>query len=87
MNSENEDEWDFFNGDICIRRDPVSRIPVSIDIDSGSTISGRLSTLGISADGDKIRVHSITVSADEVVKRDLCEFCPQIYLYPPQPFS
>jgi len=74
MNGGHEDEWDFFNGDICIRRDPLNRIPVSIDIDSGSTISGRLSALGISVDGDKIRMHSITVSADETVKRELGEF-------------
>ena len=73
VKTENEDEWEFFNGDLCIRRDPVSRIPVSIDIDAGSTISGRLTGLGIIETENKIQFQSITVSSGEILKRELFE--------------
>jgi hypothetical protein len=74
VDGDHKDEWEFFNGDICIRRDPVSKCPVSIDIDSGSTISGRLSGLGMIVADNKIKMHSITVSADEIIRRELGDF-------------
>lgn len=66
----------FVENDICIRKDSESGKIVSIDIDSGSVISGRLTGLGFfvdeSGNGDHhVRMRSITVSAEEIFPRDL----------------
>lgn len=64
----------FIDNDLCLRRDgPMGRL-VSVDIDSGSTISGRLSGLGF-FEGDppasRLSMKSITVSYEEIFPRDL----------------
>lgn len=69
----------FIDNDICLRRDgPLGRL-VSVDIDSGSTISGRLSGLGF-FEGDppasRLSMKSMTVSYEEVFPRDLGPLSP-----------
>ena len=66
----------FVGNDICIRKDEQGNRIVSIDIDSGSVISGRLSGLGIFVDDDQpgdptVRMRSLTVSGEEIFPRDL----------------
>ncbi|MBN1133270.1 MAG: serine/threonine protein phosphatase [Bacteroidales bacterium] len=65
------DEWKFFGGDICIRYNLSTGCPVSIDIDSGSTISGRLSALGVFYKDGTVLMEGITVSAGETSGRNL----------------
>lgn len=66
----------FVDNDLCIRREPGTGKLVSIDIDSGSVISGRLSGLGffIEREGSGnpwVRMRSITVSSEDIFPRDL----------------
>ncbi|MEN8156371.1 MAG: metallophosphoesterase family protein [Bacteroidota bacterium] len=66
----------FVENDLCIRKDERSGQIVSMDIDSGSVISGRLSGLGLFVEnGDPehpaIRMRSLTVSGEEIAPRDL----------------
>ncbi len=66
----------FVENDISIRKEIGSGKMVSIDIDSGSVISGRLTGLGIfieneGTDAREVRLKSITVTSEEIVPRDL----------------
>ena len=66
----------FVENDLCLRRDGSGERIVSIDIDSGSVISGRLSGLGFfeekSGSGKpSVRMRSMTVSREEIFPRDL----------------
>lgn len=66
----------FVENDICIRKDGETGKIISIDIDSGSVISGRLTGLGFfleneGDDNSQIRMRSITVSGEELFPRDL----------------
>lgn len=66
----------FVGNDICIRKDENTGKIVSIDIDSGSVISGRLTGLGFFVEedhipGSSVRLRSITVSAEDIFPRDL----------------
>ncbi len=71
----------FLDNDLAIRKDPGSGRILSLDIDSGSTISGRLSGVGFFAEEGpgraKIRMRSITVAAEELVPRDLGYVAPE----------
>ncbi len=66
----------FVENDLCIRRDERNGRITSIDIDSGSVISGRLSGLGFFVEENRpedpsIRLRSLTVSHEEIFPRDL----------------
>ena len=66
----------FVENDLCIRKDERSDRIVSIDIDSGSVISGRLSGLGFFIEENdskdhSVRMRSLTVSGEEIFPRDL----------------
>ena len=66
----------FVENDICIRKEEQGSRIASIDIDSGSVISGRLSGLGIFVDDEipgnpSVRIRSLTVSGEEIFPRDL----------------
>jgi len=66
----------FVENDLCIRKDKTNGRIVSVDIDSGSVISGRLSGLGffVEENGSKdptVRMRSLTVSGEEIFPRDL----------------
>ncbi len=68
--------FQFVENDLCIRRDGSSGNVVSVDIDSGSVLSGRLTGLGFFIQGDQksspdVRMRSITVSNEELFPRDL----------------
>lgn len=66
----------FVENDLCIRKNAETGRIVSIDIDSGSVISGRLTGVGFFTEGgtagrQQIRLRSITVSAEDIFPRDL----------------
>lgn len=63
----------FVDNDLCIRKDGENGKIASIDIDSGSVISGRLTGLGFfTEDKDRaVRLRSITVSGEDIFPRDL----------------
>lgn len=66
----------FVENDLCIRKDEKRERIVSIDIDSGSVISGRLSGLGFFEEENgsrnpSVRMRSLTVSGEEIFPRDL----------------
>jgi serine/threonine protein phosphatase 1 len=66
----------FVQNDFCFRKDVRSGRLVSIDIDSGSVLSGRLSGLGFFPEDEGsqrpvVRMRSLTVSAEEIFPRDL----------------
>ena len=68
--------FDFIGNDLAIRRDGEQGKVVSVGIDSGSTISGRLTGLGIFAEpGDGISnsysMRSLTVTREDIFPRDL----------------
>ncbi len=76
IESNGKTEFHFVENDLCIRKDRASGRIVSIDIDSGSTISGRLSGLGFFVENEdkfdsRIRMRSMTVSNEEIFPRDL----------------
>jgi serine/threonine protein phosphatase 1 len=64
----------FVGDDLAIRRDGDGAV-VSVDIDSGSTLSGRLSGLGIFIDDDntanRVKMQSLTATREELIPRDL----------------
>ena len=67
-------EFYFVDNDICIRKDHQSGNTISIDIDSGSVISGRLTAVGFFLEDDQdtvVRLRSMTVSREEIFPRDL----------------
>jgi serine/threonine protein phosphatase 1 len=72
----------FVGNDLAIRRNGQGGEVVSVDIDSGSTISGRLSGLGIFSDSEKkssdaVSMRSLTVTRKEIIPRDLGPIGPQ----------
>jgi hypothetical protein len=76
IESNGHTDFHFVENDLCIRKDRVSGKIVSVDIDSGSAISGRLSGLGffVEEEGEtdsRIRMRSLTVSNEEIFPRDL----------------
>ena len=76
IESKGHTDFHFVENDLCIRKDRVSGKIVSVDIDSGSAISGRLSGLGffVEEEGEtdsRIRMRSLTVSNEEIFPRDL----------------
>ncbi len=54
IESNGKTAFHFVENDLCIRKDKASGRIVSIDIDSGSTISGRLSGLGFFVEADAV---------------------------------
>lgn len=66
----------FVENDLCLRKDSKTGKIVSIDADSGSVISGRLSGLGFFVEDENlekpvVRMRSLTVSGEEIFPRDL----------------
>jgi len=66
----------FVENDICIRKEEETGKLLSIDIDSGSVISGRLTGLGFFVEeqgtwSTSVRLRSLTVSAEDIFPRDL----------------
>jgi len=71
----------FIGDDLLIRRDGDQGDVVSVGIDSGSTLTGRLTGLGFFADqstgaGGGLRMHSLTVSREDIFPRDLGSIGP-----------
>lgn len=69
-------DFHFIEDDLVIRKGKRNGEVVSVGIDSGSTISGRLSGLGIFVDqekesGNRISMRSLTVTREEIIPRDL----------------
>ena len=76
VRQEFKHEYHFVGEDLVIRRDEGNGTAVSVGIDSGSTLSGRLTGLGIFMDQDDekgtgMRMQSITVTREDVFPRDL----------------
>jgi serine/threonine protein phosphatase 1 len=76
ISAEGQKQYLFMENDLCIRRDETNRGIASIDIDSGSVISGRLSGLGFFIEDGRpenpsVRMRSLTVSDEEIFPRDL----------------
>jgi serine/threonine protein phosphatase 1 len=66
----------FVENDLCMRKSARDGRVVSLDIDSGSVISGRLTGVGFFEEKDAsghpvVRMRSITVSREEIFPRDL----------------
>ena len=75
ISSNGYKHFHFVENDLCIRKDKMGRT-VSVDIDSGSVISGRLTGLGFFLEeGEKgepeVRMRSLTVSGEDIFPRDL----------------
>ncbi len=67
--------FQYVGNDLCIRKDGKSGKLLSIDIDSGSVLSGRLTGLGFFLENEgtsrrKVRMRSITVTAGDIFPRD-----------------
>jgi hypothetical protein len=76
ISSNGQKNFMFVENDLCIRKDQHTGKIVSIDIDSGSVISGRLSGLGFFEETENhtrpgVRMRSLTVSGEEIFPRDL----------------
>lgn len=76
INSNGGKHFFFAENDICIRKAGDRKQIASIDIDSGSVISGRLSGLGFFVESDSpekplVRMRSMTVSREDIFPRDL----------------
>jgi serine/threonine protein phosphatase 1 len=68
--------YDFIDNDLAIRRNGAQGEVVSVGIDSGSTISGRLTGLGIFVDpkdgpASSMSMRSLTVTREDIFPRDL----------------
>jgi serine/threonine protein phosphatase 1 len=79
IQSNGQEHFHFIENDLCLRREgPLGRI-VSVDIDSGSTISGRLTGLGF-FEGDPpaslLSMKSLTATYEEIFPRDLGPLSP-----------
>jgi len=79
IQANGQKHFHFIENDLCLRREgPLGRL-VSVDIDSGSTISGRLSGLGF-FEGDppasQLNMKSITVGYEDIFPRDLGPLSP-----------
>jgi hypothetical protein len=76
LTSGNRNDFYFADQDICIRRFNSGERLASIDIDSGSVMSGRLSGLGLFVEYENnnpfgVRMKSMTVSREDIFPRDL----------------
>jgi len=76
ISSNGIQNFHFVENDFCLRKDGETGKIVSIDIDSGSVISGRLSGVGFFIEGkdavdQHIKLRSITVTAEDIFPRDL----------------
>jgi len=76
VQEENYSHFQFVGNDLVIRRKEEGGEAVSVGIDSGSGLSGRLSGLGIfmkpgTAGDDRLHMQSITVSREDIFPRDL----------------
>jgi serine/threonine protein phosphatase 1 len=73
--SSDQTEFLFLENDLCIRKEKGSDRILSVDIDSGSAYSGRLSGLGFflesTGGNEEVRMRSLTVSAEDLLPRDL----------------
>jgi len=72
----NYPHYHFVGNDLAIRRNGKEGEVVSVGIDSGSTISGRLSGLGFfidneNGDGSSVQMRSLTVTREDIIPRDL----------------
>ena len=68
--------FEFVDNDLAIRRDGAQGEVVSVGIDSGSTLSGRLTALGIFVDpkdgsGSSVSMRSLTITSGDIFPRDL----------------
>jgi len=68
--------FDFIGNDLAIRRNGVQGDVVSVGIDSGSTLSGRLTGLEVFVDHEEgapnsYNMRSLTVTRDDIFPRDL----------------
>lgn len=68
--------FQFVGNDLAIRRREERGEVVSVGIDSGSTISGRLSGLGIFIDNENlsasaVNMRSLTATREEIIQREL----------------
>jgi predicted phosphodiesterase len=66
----------FAENDLCFRKEKSGNKIASIDIDSGSVVSGRLSGLGFFVESEskgkaELRMRSITVSREDIFPRDM----------------
>ncbi len=75
VSSDDRTDFLFVENDLGIRKEKSTGRILSIDIDSGSAISGRLSGLGFflenSGGREEVRMRSLTVSTEDLVPRDL----------------
>ena len=76
MQAGDRPDFHFVENDLAIRRNGDRGEIVSVCIDSGSTISGRLSGIGFFAEGgdtctSKGTMRSITVTREEIIPREL----------------
>lgn len=76
INERHSSEFQFIGDDLAIRRNGKGGEIVSVGIDSGSTISGRLSGLGIFVDQEQgkkssVSMQSLTVSREDIFPRNL----------------
>ena len=81
MQHDQHPDFHFVENDLAIRRKEDGGEVVSVCIDSGSTISGRLSGIGFFRDEDEVpfskgTMRSITVSREEVISRELGPIVP-----------
>lgn len=74
-------EFHFVDDDLVIRKKLKNGAVISVGIDSGSTISGRLSALGVYLDqgeGKTMHMSSLTAtSGGKILRRDLGPVCPE----------
>lgn len=74
-------EFHFVDNDLALRKQGKNGAVISVCIDSGSTLSGRLSALGVFQDkGDlkSMEMRSLTVtSGGRILRRDLGPVCPE----------
>lgn len=79
--SDNRTDFLFLDNDLGIRKEKSTGRILSVDIDSGSAVSGRLSGLGFfresSGGREEVRMRSLTVSSEDLVPRDI-GLVPQI---------
>jgi hypothetical protein len=74
--STRQEQYYFAENDLAFRKDQDGESIVSIDVDSGSVISGRLSGLGFFIEEDtpgssRVRMRSMTVAREDIFPRDL----------------
>jgi 3',5'-cyclic AMP phosphodiesterase CpdA len=81
MQEENRSDFLFVENDLALRSNGDRGEIVSVCIDSGSTISGRLTGIGILTDGMNPNIssgimRSITVTREEIIPRELGSIRP-----------